>query len=204
MAGIRNLNARPTTRGKRRTPGAQRSKSDILIEQIASAIPDEETVEDLFDSGLAASEGLTRETPRDRLEISHTRPGRAIMWKTDRQTGRVYRRTVPTRNMLANIRNGWSMTCPFCGDEECSDNPNECPGREKSVNIRCTVCGRRFFDPGPDLQIEELAGDEAELHDADLIETPEQRVRRMRNDHIIAYHPSRARALGLFGAVTTR
>ena len=202
MVSIKDLNPTPHRMGKQigRPRKQLVDKEELLIEQAAANIEDITTIDDIFETREAKDQGYERLDPRyHQLARSHTRPGRVIMFKIDPQTGRVHRRPVIARNILMNKRAGWLLSCPDCGDPDCSDNPNDCPGRDKKAWTRCPVCSKRFFDPGPASRIlDEQQSDEHEVlfEDSGNL-TPQDRIKTMRDRHMLVYHESEAIARGL-------
>lgn len=204
MVELAQLTAQPRVKGKRQQPVRTQDKETMLLEQAAENIPNEIFTEDLFDSEAAQTLGYHKIESSDgiehKAEVTHVRPGRVVMFKQDRETGRVFRRIVPAKNMLMNVRNGWLMRCPDCGTD-CHPNPNECPDRKASgefkLNTRCPVCNKRFFDAGPLPVTAAGSNDAGFVQFDDLVDSPESRIRAMRDEHILGFHPSIARRMGL-------
>ena len=179
------------------------SKDQLLLMQLAESMATEDTVEDLLVSDTAKAIGYEKQGPEHAVSIHHVRPGKIIMFKVDRENGRVIRRPVPSKRMLENLKDGWLATCPEC-HTDCSPNPNECPARvatgDFKLNTKCPVCNKTFYDPGATKRRAANATDPGSIDFEDYNDTPQTRLKGMRDDHIRAWHPTIGRRMGLFGA----
>ena len=180
------------------------SKDQLLLMQMAESMATEDTVEDLLLSDTAKAIGYEKQSPEHAVSLHHVRPGKIIMFKVDRENGRVIRRPVPSKRMLENLKDGWLATCPDC-HTDCSPNPNECPTRvatrDFKLNTQCPVCNKTFYDPGAIKKRAANAADPGSIDFEDYNDSPQTRLKSMRDDHIRAWHPTIGRRMGLFGAV---
>ena len=202
MVSIDDLTPRPRQRmGKLEPETEDIDKDELLLVQLAENLPEESVLEDVLGSETARSMGYERIDKDHRMTVHRIRPGRIIMFKPDRETGRIYRRQVPAARLLENRKDGWFTSCPEC-HTDCSPNPNECPARVKAKNYklatRCPVCNKSFYDPGPLPKKEVNLNEPGMVNFDDYDDNPQSRVKGLRDDHIRAWHPTIARRMGLF------
>jgi len=169
-----------------------------------SGIQDElvETVEDLF--AVEANRALRDEgdTPVTGGSVTHrSTPIVTLYLPTDQGYSP---RQVPATNVLMLLRSGWLDRCPDCHRPDCRLNGdlNDCPAVPKRQFAWCPV-GRhkRIYDPTPPKGVTvvlDAAADENEI----VLDTysnlpPEARIRARLEQHLFAYHPEEASALGL-------
>lgn len=103
------------------------------------------------------------------------------------------RRLIPEGSVRVVLAEGLSLECPYCNSEHESDDPNACPELPKLKYRKCPVCGRRVYD---DRAIAEIEEDPLAIP-TPLPNTPEDRTRAKLDEHIIAYHRTHARQMGL-------
>lgn len=194
----------PRVQGKQPPVIQEISKDDLLLAQLAENMPSITTVEDVLKSESARDLGYAKQDDQHAVSIRHVRPGRIIMFKVDNETGRIFRKVVPASNLLENRKNGWLSVCPEC-HTDCSHNPNECPTRlargEFRMNTSCPVCHKAFYDPGPLPKGVGAAEDPGSVNFDDFDDSPQLRLKGMRDDHIRAVHTTIARRMGLFTTV---
>ena len=202
MVQIENIVPKPRpVMGKAIVEAEAISKDDLLLAQIAENMQSEETVEDVLNSDAAREIGYKRQSSEHAVNIRHVRPGKIIMFKPD-EYGRYTRKLIPAKRMFENMKDGWLTVCPAC-HTDCNPNPNKCEARVKAKaflkNTRCPTCRKPFYDPGEQPNSRNTdEKDPGSVDFDDFDDTPESRVKAMRDDHIRASHPTIARRMGLF------
>ena len=204
MVELSDLEPKAQVRGRAQPQTQEINKEELLLQQMAESVPDEVVESDLFESDIAKEMGYEKVDERHKLSSYRVRPGRVVMFKVDKETGRVYRRIVPSKNMMMNHRNGWLMTCPEC-HTDCSPNPNECPTRvakgEFKLNTTCPVCHKIFYDSGPLPTAKNDQTDPGSVDFNDFEDSATGRLKSLRDDHIRGVHPTVGRRMGLFAAI---
>jgi len=137
--------------------------------------------------------------------ITHTRPGRVLMWKP-MGDGRYTPRIVSGTSRAQLLDNGWKVKCPACNtNHEASPYPpgdaNACPAREAVASRFCPVCGKHITDDLVNMQFKVELGD---LPDAEKViqdesemgTTPASRTRVQLDRHLWQFHPRSAEMMG--------
>ena len=183
----------------RRPPRAASVKTQSLPRTVSA---DEEA---LMSNGgsIQSSQRYSEEDTLGDAVITHTRPGRVLMWKP-LENGTYVPRTVSESAKEQNYKNGWKFKCPECNtNHEASPyppgDPNSCPAREPLAFRVCPVCGKRVLDNM--ITSNFIADDSAP--DADMAikddmeaSTPESRTRVQLDRHLWQFHPRSAEMMG--------
>lgn len=132
----------------------------------------------------------------DSGSITHQRPGMVQVYKP---TPWGYSpRSIPVTNLPNVLSQGWKPKCPDCGGS-CTAEPNSCPGRDPMAYRICPVagCRKKVYD-FQHTETEETSDDPNLIQDEAYIQsTPAARTKAGLDVHILARHPTEARAAGL-------
>lgn len=131
--------------------------------------------------------------------VSHRGPRTIRLYDKDGKN-----RHVPASTLAVALRNGLFVLCPICRGKHTKDGFNSCPGREPLMYTRCPVCaehGRMKLIPdvrlGDNLSFNDDNDPNFVPLDIPLHQTPQERIKRRWEDHMLAVHPSEARSRGI-------
>lgn len=181
--------------------------SPLTTEMMKLAANDQvtETTQDIFD--LASNQAKRDEQAIAAGTITH-RSAPLVLLYAPTDHGFVPT-TVPAGNVLDCLKRGFSAVCPDCGRDNCRVNgdQNDCPAIEARKFAWCPV-GRhkRIYDPLPPRRKDGRAAavavavvvdeNEVALPQYDGL-APEARIKARMDQHLLAYHPEEAAAMGL-------
>jgi hypothetical protein len=172
----------------------------------SAPVTEEEIVEALEGDGqTTVTEDIYNATeskksdPEDSGTIEHTTYKTVRVFKK-LNNGHWTPRDIPRKNLPMVLRNGWKVSCPECGERDCTGKPNECSGNMGIKFRRCPQCGKTIYDDpvafGATFQAD--SEDENEVvDDAYLEASPATRTKALLDRHILAYHPAEAAFLGV-------
>ena len=166
--------------------------------------PEEEVLMRNSGAGQTVERFQDTELSYGEATISHSSPGRVLMWKP-LENGGYTPRIVSESAKGLNLQAGWRISCPDCGtNHEDSPyppgDPNSCPGKAPVAVRICPVCGKRITD---NVLVDRTAVLADALDAAMIIRddyvatTPEVRTRLKLEEHLWVFHPRQARARGV-------
>lgn len=176
-------------------------------EEIALAYNDLDSVET-----TESLESLGQEVPDEIVRGAVTHKGPKYITLYDRE-GRS--RLIPAPNLRVCLANGLSLRCPLCKGRHTDLGPNACPAQAKLMYTVCPVaeCNggnpKTIYDSRALVEADGKAGkapgsergqaenDDPLRLDFGVPNTAEARVRARLEQHVLAYHPTHARIMGL-------
>lgn len=143
----------------------------------------EDAAQALARAGIAGGEGMNGSIHRrtDPMEIMYDAQG--------------CQHVVPGGSVRALLKQGLSLECPVCGGLHADNNPNACPDLEPVRYRACPICGKKIYDDRG--VVAHDGGDDPNAIPTGMPSTPEARTLAKLHQHIIAYHETQARMMGL-------
>jgi hypothetical protein len=167
---------------------------DAELVEVMNRIADGERVDarELIDdvAAIEAQSGIQVAGYQQRTRYTH-------MYRPIEKDGHGDRRPVPIGNVPMLRRCGWTSNCPFCGQRNCEQKLNECPGQEPKLYAVCDTCGKVIADDIEGSYLEPEDGPE-DPYRIMLTErtTPQMRIEARMAIHYRTKHPVAAMAKG--------
>ena len=144
-------------------------------------------------------EAANETTQRPRGETSQQIHGATVTHQTDEMVSMYDKegrhRVVTSGSVRVLMTEGLYLQCPLCQGEHESGGPNDCPAQEPVKFRVCPVCGKTIHDDR--VIVESYESEDPNMIPTELPNTPEARTMAKLQEHMIAYHRTHARQMGL-------